>query len=315
MNKLVVLSLGDGDLHNGFAAVTAQLWEDGDPRPMKFTGQLPAAPEIPELYRYWQLLYSALYQRLDLCPRIEIDAADVTNVSQVEFSDLCQRLADSINTWLNSEPFRNIDQQLRTLLDASEEICIIIETSDHLLRRLPWHLWKFFEHYPQAEAALSSLEYKRSPKNSPTKTPGGKVRILAILGNAKGINIGKDKAFLEQLSQAETKFLIEPQPKQLNDHLWAQGWDILFFAGHSSSPEKGQVQINPTESLTLDKLKYALSKAIGSGLKLAVFNSCDGLGLAHSLADLHIPQVIVMREPVPDVVAQEFLRYFRLCRK
>lgn len=310
MNKLVVLSLGNGDLQNGFPAVTAQLWEPGNPHPMKFIGSLPAAPEILELYRYWQLLYEALYLRLDWCPRIEIDAADVTNVSEVEFSDLCQRLQNRINTWLNSEFFRNIDQQLRTHLDRSDEIRFIIETNDNLLRRLPWHLWNFFEHYPKAEVALSPSEYIRSPKKSLTKTPGSKVRILAILGNGEGIDIGKDRAFIEQLSdKAETKFLEEPQPEQLNDQLW-KDWDILFFAGHSYSKEKGLLQLTSTDSLTLDKLRYALKKAISRGLKLAIFNSCDGLGLAQELADLHIPQVVVMREPVPDVVAQEFLRHF-----
>jgi hypothetical protein len=45
-------------------------------------------------------------------------------------------------------------------------------------------------------------------------------------------------------------------------------------------------------------------------LQLAIFNSCDGLGLAHELEQLHIPQMIVMREPVPDKVAQEFLNHF-----
>ncbi len=34
------------------------------------------------------------------------------------------------------------------------------------------------------------------------------------------------------------------------------------------------------------------------------------MGLAQELADLHIPQIIVMREPVPDIVAQEFLQHF-----
>jgi len=34
------------------------------------------------------------------------------------------------------------------------------------------------------------------------------------------------------------------------------------------------------------------------------------LGLAQDLADLNVPQMIVMREPVPDKVAQEFLKYF-----
>jgi CHASE2 domain-containing sensor protein len=309
MNKLVVLSLGTGDLHNGFRSVTAQFWEAGDPHPMKFTGSLPAAPALPQLYRDWQLLYSALYQRLR--PRLEIDAADVTNVSSADFSDLCQRLSNTINDWFNSEPFRNIDQHLRTKLDSSQEIRVIIETNDNLVRRLPWHLWNFFEHYPLAELALSAPEYQR-PKKSLTKKTGAKVRILAIFGNSKGIDIGKDKAFLEQLSdKAQTEFLVEPQLEELNDHLWEKkGWDILFFAGHSCSQEQGVLQLNQTDTLTLDQLRYALQKAIAQGLKLAIFNSCDGLGLAYALADLHIGQVIVMREPVPDLVAQEFLRHF-----
>jgi len=310
MDQLVVLSLGNGDLHHGFPTVTAQLWKSSNPRPIKFTGRLPAAPAIPELYRYWRLLYSALYHRLDWCPRIEIEEADVTNVSQVEFSDLCQQLSNSVNAWLNSEPFRNIDQQLRTQLDPAAEIRFIIETNHDLLQRLPWHLWKFFEHYPKAEVALSAPEYK-PPDKSPTKTPSAKVQILAILGNGQGIEIRRDRTFLEQLSnKAEIKFLVEPQLEELNDQLWQQGWDILFFAGHSSSQETGLLQLNQIDNLTLDQLRYALKKAISRGLKLAIFNSCDGLGLAQSLAGLHIPQVIVMREPVPDMVAQEFLKYF-----
>ncbi|HEY9830438.1 MAG TPA: CHASE2 domain-containing protein, partial [Stenomitos sp.] len=59
-----------------------------------------------------------------------------------------------------------------------------------------------------------------------------------------------------------------------------------------------------------DELRYGLKKALAQGLKIAIFNSCDGLGLARQLHDLQIPQTIVMREPVPDYVAQEFLKYF-----
>ncbi len=51
-------------------------------------------------------------------------------------------------------------------------------------------------------------------------------------------------------------------------------------------------------------------KKVKKGLKLAIFNSCDGLGLARKLVDLRIPYAIVMREPVPDIVAQKFLQYF-----
>lgn len=320
MSRLVVLSVGQGNLHDGFPSVTAQLGKANNPYRMKFTASLPAAPEISELYRNWQSLYSALYQRVNLRLGIEevkeiddtfeIEEAYVNNVSEVDIKDLDWQLSTRINAWLNSTEFRKIDQQLRTHLKAFEEIRFIIETNDNLLRRLPWHLWNFFEDYPQAEIALSALEYHK-PNKITTKNRTNKVKILAIFGNSKGINISYDRIFLEELStQAEIKFLLEPQVDTLNNTLWQKEWDILFFAGHSSSKEKGLLQINKTDTITLDQLKYALKQAISRGLKLAIFNSCDGLGLAQQLQDLQIPQVIVMREPVPDVVAQEFFKHF-----
>ncbi|MEH2294442.1 CHASE2 domain-containing protein [Nostoc sp.] len=308
MSKLVILNLGTGDLHKGFPDVTVQLGLTNDPRAMEFRGSLPAAPEISQLYRNWQILYSALYQYYGWSVRLEIEDTDITNFSEVEFNDLCQQLSSRINIWLHSDQFRKIDQKLRTQLNPNEEICFIIATYDNLLRRLPWHLWNFFEDYPNAEVALSPLEPQRLNK---IYTKKKKVRILAIFGNHKGIDISKDKYLLESLSnQAKINFLVEPQLKELSNELWGKGWDILFFAGHSSSQERGVLQINQTTTITLDKLKHGLKKAIESGLHLAIFNSCDGLGLAEALEDLHIPQVIVMREPVPDVVAQEFLKHF-----
>lgn len=310
MNKLVVLSFGSGDLQTGFDSVAVRLWESGKRHSMQFTGNLPAAPEISQLYKQWQMLYSAVYDHLKLNIRVKLNTSEsVNNFSEIDLSDLCQKLVNRINTWLNSESFYNIDQQLRTYLERSDEIQVIIETNDNLLRRLPWHLCDFFKDYPLAEAALSASDYKKAYK-VPNKIPNEKVSILAVFGNSKGIDIQKDRLFLEQLSdKAETEFLVEPPQKELIEKLW-KSRDIFFFAGHSYSNEKGVIQLNQTDNLTLDKLKYTLEKAISSGLKLAIFNSCDGLGLAQALFDLHIPQVIVMREPVPDVVAQEFLRHF-----
>lgn len=316
----MVLSLGQGNLHEGLPTVTAQLGEPDNSYRMKFTASLPAAPEIPELYRNWQSLYRAFYQRHNLRLGIEdteeidddfeIEEAYVTNVSEVDLTHLCQQFTNSINAWLHSTEFRKIDQQLRTQLKPSEEIRFIIETNDDLLRRIPWYLWNFFEDYPLAEVALSASEYQQ-PNKLPKKIRIEKVRILAIFGNGIGIDISQDKTCLENFSaQAEIECLVEPKLDQFNDQLWHQDWDILFFAGHSSSQEKGCLQLNQTDTIALDPLKYALKQAISRGLKLAIFNSCDGLGLAQQLQDLQIGQVIVMREPVPDGVAQEFLKYF-----
>jgi CHASE2 domain-containing sensor protein len=316
MSRLVVLSLGQGNLDEGFPSVTAQVGEQGNLYQMKFTASLPSSPEIAQLYRNWQSLYSAFYQRLRLRLDVpepeedfEIEEAYITNFSEFDIVDLCHHLSNSINAWLNSTEFRKIDQQLRTQLKPSEEIRFTVETNDNILRRLPWHLWNFFEDYPNAEVALSTTDYQKS--NKLPYSHKDKIRILAIFGNSKEIDIGQDRIFLERLSKrAEIEFLVEPSLGALNEQLWQQGWDILFFAGHSSSKQKGLIYINQTEAISLEKLKYALKQAISGGLQLAIFNSCDSLCLAQQLQDLHIPQVIVMREPVPDVVAQEFLKYF-----
>jgi CHASE2 domain-containing sensor protein len=314
MDQLVVLSFGNGSLRDGFPSVTIQVWEPNQPHAIKFTGHLPAAPAIADLYRQWQLLYTALYQRLGIPSRIEIAASGITNVSEVELHHLCQCLSQQLNLWLNANSFRKLDQRLRTHLNRADTIRVIIETDDHLLQRLPWHLWTFFEDYPQAEVALSTLNYQRSPQ-SIRNSPGTKARILAILGSSDGIDLEYDQLSLAQLThQADLQILIEPTLAELHEQLW-QRWDMLFFAGHSTSQlmgqdETGYIRINATQWLTLDQLKYALQQAIAQGLKLAVFNSCDGLGLARSIADLHIPQVIVMREPIPDQVAHLFLKHF-----
>ena len=91
---------------------------------------------------------------------------------------------------------------------------------------------------------------------------------------------------LENLPNAEVTFLVEPSRRNINDELWDQACDIIFFAGHSSSEgETGRIYINPDYSLTISELWYALRKAVDRGLQLAIFNSCDGLGLARELDD------------------------------
>ncbi|WP_293148511.1 MULTISPECIES: CHASE2 domain-containing protein [unclassified Microcoleus] len=139
------------------------------------------------------------------------------------------------------------------------------------------------------------------------------VRILAILGNSQNIDIEQDCKILAELPSAEITFLVEPSRRQICEQLWEKNWDILFFAGHSSTDSdgrSGKFYINKTESLTVEELKHGFRLAVNSGLQLAVVNSCDGLGLARQLEDLGIPQTIVMREPVCDRVAQDFLKYF-----
>ncbi len=307
MGKLVVLKLGDGSFEQGFP-VTLQIGEDGDRPSTEIAGKLPPSPEIPQYYSYWQ----SAYYRLGLRSRLEAAAVQVTNVSIMEDCyNAAQVLSKSLNAWLHSESFRLLREKLLEKLIPQDAVRVILQTDDPLLQRLPWHICNLFTRYPKAEIALSAPAYESAAKVLPQRA---KLRILAILGSSAGIDIQADRVLLENLPDAEICFLVEPPRQELNSQLWStQGWDILFFAGHSASQnncELGRIYINQTESLTISDLKHALQTAVEHGLKLAIFNSCDGLGLARELAGLYIPQVIVMREPVPDRVAQEFLKNF-----
>lgn len=307
MAKLVVLKFTDGSFEQGFS-VTLQIGEENARHSIETVGRLPPAPELPLYYDRWQTLY---YQ---------LGGAVRLSATQVEPSDFFHRKADCLNaahllrarlnTWLLAEEFRPIREKWLERLNLEDEIRVIIQTENSQLRRLPWHLLDFMERYSRAEIALSAVKWEQVAQPS---SPNAQVRILAILGDSQGIDTTRDRQLLEQLPQAQVEFLPEPSRKELSDRLWQQSWDILFFAGHSSSQgvhETGRIFLNQTDSFTISELKYALRQAVAGGLKFAIFNSCDGLGLARELAELQIPQIVVMREPVPDEVAQEFLKAF-----
>ncbi|MEZ2277023.1 MAG: zinc ribbon domain-containing protein [Microcoleus sp.] len=312
MDKLVVFNLGEGDFKQGFP-VTLQVWEEGGFL-TSFVGKLPASA-IDSLYDKWQSDYrQKVYGRMIPTP------GQIKNHSRIDLTENSNILKAELNNWLNSETFRPVRDKFLTTVKSKHTVRVIIQTENPRLRRLPWYLWDLFvKNYPLAEMALSSPTFERVEKSV---QPKPKVRILAILGDSSPpdpqtgirLDINADKQFLEDLPDAETVFLVEPKRHEFNEQLWDErGWDILFFAGHSTSESDGttgKIYINSKEYLTIDDLKPALHKAIQRGLQLAIFNSCDGLGIARDLAELQIPQIIAMREPVADLVAKEFLKYF-----
>lgn len=309
MDKLVVLEL-QGDLQTLGFRVTLEMHLEGSLHPIKIKGHLPANPELAtHLQHHWEENYRSLVSPWRIKAKKIIHNGSI-NQKISECRESALGLRDRLKLWLDSEAFRNIDRRLREEFNRDDTIRFLIRTEDKQLHKLPWQEWDFFERYPKAEIALSAVEFER-PKKLQRPTFKEKVRILAILGNSNGIETEIDRRKLEALPDAEVEFLIEPERQHINDRLWEQPWDILFFAGHSETQgETGRIYINQTDSLSLNELKYGLKKAIAQGLQLTIFNSCDGLGLAHELEQLHIPQIIVMRESVPDKVAQEFLHHF-----
>ncbi|MCT7952933.1 CHASE2 domain-containing protein [Ancylothrix sp. C2] len=312
VNKLVILEL-DGDLENRGVRVTLEVGEDGvfSKGVVKIKGVLPAHPNLAyDLRNHWQ----DSYRNLGLSPRIKskkIIHKGSINSRIAECKESAGRLSTELKKWLKSDGFRAIDLHLREELNRDEMVRFLICTQDADIQKLPWQEWDFFRRYGKAELAISPLESKPIIEFKSSREEENSVKILAILGNKEGIDIEADIKVLKTLPNAELVFLAEPTHQEINAELWEKGWDIIFFAGHSQTEgNKGRIYINSTDSLTITELWYGLKKAVERGLKLAIFNSCDGLGLARELEDLQIPQMIVMRELVPDQIAQEFLKFF-----
>ncbi len=309
MEKLVLLTFAEGDLDKTGFPVTLQMGDEGKPATIQETGSLPPNSKVVESHINWKVTYYG-FIGVKIRKLEAKKAAQTTNFSILDVKEKSDDFKHNFNLWLKSQQFSHIREELRGYLKYDDEVRLIIQTSNIQLRQLPWHLWDLLESYPKAEISVSAPKFKQVTS---AKVAKNEVNILAILGDDQGINVEEDRKILNSIPGAKVEFLVKPNRQALNDRLWEQSWDILFFAGHSRTEgETGVIYINKTDSLTIPDLKYALKKAIENGLQLAIFNSCDGLGLAQDLADLNLPQMIVMREPVPDKVAQEFLKYF-LC--
>ncbi|MGL5081463.1 MAG: CHASE2 domain-containing protein [Microcoleaceae cyanobacterium] len=305
MNKQVLLRF-NGDLIQGLQ-VTLEIWSGGN-RCFEMVGRLPPNSELVTcLQNHW----NTQYRRIEAPYRINPEAIIYDGNIGIRL-DNCQysakQLVDQFLRWLDVAEFRPIERRLRDEINREDTLRVLIQTDDQQLQKLPWHLWDWVESR-QAEITFCAPGFK--PIKVAPSTTKKKVRILAILGHSAGIQVSRDRQLLESLPDAEVTFLVEPNRQVVSDRLWEQPWDILFFAGHSETEQDtGKIYLNPRDNLTIQELKYGLKQSVHQGLKLAIFNSCDGLGLAWQLSDLQIPQMIVMRELIPDRVAQEFLKYF-----
>ncbi len=306
MAKLVILNL-DGDLVTGFK-VSLEIKLEREPVYLRLSGELPAAPELLNCLAKWQQQYYQLEHHYRIKPKKIIYNGSINSQPQLVHHAIS--LQQQLQNWLESPSFQKIDRKLREELNRQEIIRLLICSDRPTVYQLPWYSWNLLESYPKLEIAFSKLNFERV--ETPIKyKKAAKVKILAILGDSQGINLESDRAFLNSLANADVVFLVEPSRQQLYDYLYREAWDIIFFAGHSKTiNSQGILYLNPEDALTIAELKYAFQNAIASGLQLAIFNSCDGLGLAWELAQLSLPQSIVMRLPIPDLVAREFLRYF-----
>jgi len=312
MSKVVILEIRHLDRDQRYP-VTLRIGDSINSMNFQINGYLPPAQDLKRSYDH----FNTCRRDSDLgCSRKleHINKGKIVNYSIKELGD---SLENNINSWLtfgdNSfQPIRDKIIEVLSHEQGKAKVRFIIQTDDIDLWGLPWHLWDKFQQF-EVEPVISSFQVISNLQRIQYKD---RIKILVILGASTGIDIEADLLLFKQSivhHNAEITSLVATNSSKLNDELWKQNWDILFFAGHSSSKydySQGKLALSEDESIAIQDLKYGLENAIKHGLKLAIFNSCDGMGLVKELASLQIPAVIAMRERVPDEVAQRFLEHF-----
>ncbi|HEY9642153.1 MAG TPA: hypothetical protein V6C57_16825, partial [Coleofasciculaceae cyanobacterium] len=191
------------------------------------------------------------------------------------------------------------------------------------LAKFPWEAWEI-----GAEFGVSGIRWVRTPSNIHQELPTdlrqrqGRPRVLLILGDDTGLNFQADRQAVQSIDRlADVQFVgwqrgqnsLEVKTTIAQAIADEQGWDILLFAGHSNESQTGggELGIAPGVSMYIREIEAQLKLARDRGLQFALFNSCEGLNIAESLIDrVGLSQVAIMREPIHNRVAQEFLTEF-----
>ncbi|PSB01186.1 nSTAND1 domain-containing NTPase [Merismopedia glauca] len=319
---VLTLKLEAGDFDRGFASVTVQIHsstEKGDNNSIQRKLQLPPAPELRNLYQRWQEPYHNLVNP-DSSRGIKKEQR-INYSSRDELSLSYQELQQEVNRWL-----QGLKDELEPVICSRRNVEILFEIQTfedipenvrHLIEQLHWEKWNLFPEdakvgvaFTYGNAIRSDISAQRDGEPRRNK----RVRILGILGHGgEGIDLKADEELIRQLPGAEPHFLYEPELSEFQK-LWDENWDILFYGGHSETIDEGRtgwlIDLNPRETLDIQKIRQTLKTAIANGLKLAIFSSCDGLGLARQLRDLDLPYIIVWKEPISTDIAKKFLEYF-----
>ncbi|MEB3829439.1 CHASE2 domain-containing protein [Phormidium sp. CCY1219] len=324
MVKVVKLAV-EGELESGYAVELVDIREDGKPTSIEggVIGQLPPAIEIYRDYLAWKERYEQLcnlHQQSFRGLRKRNSAVKLpTEISQRSRSECrreCQaaanRLKANFKEWLESREFRKVLDKVQIHLNPQDNIRVLIQTEDLNLWKFPWSEWNLFENYHRGEVCFSPSEFRGIEEPLATRRRKD-VNILAVFGDSSGINLDKDEKTIKGLRSvgAEPQPMKEPGVKQFRDRLREKQWDILFFSGHGNSEDREEkIRLNGEEWVTPERMKSDLKEAIGNGLKIAILNSCLGLGFARQVvSEFHLPIAIAMREKVPNEFAQTFLEY------
>jgi hypothetical protein len=292
---------------------------------------LPPPEDLCKSFQAWQKYISphTPTSRKIRVESLEIEDLDLEIDGNINLELLAQNFKQDLNTWLNVRGWLNQDGQLDFKIKKAlkrnsperkwhqDEIQIFIETEDKRLRSFPWQEWDTFANYclnnPGTEVSISATDFRR-PEQQHKPQLSALVRILAVFGDDR-LDLTQERQLIANLRKygGDVSILHQPDCDILTAHLHDPGsWHIFCFAGHSGSDATGQIgwlEIQPGIRFPITELTDLLADVVRDKLQLAIFNSCDGLGLANSLTSLSLPYCIVMRESVDSFFARRLLQH------
>lgn len=295
--------------------------------------QIPYPKQLTQAYVDWQRAYLGYYKHaLRGRPGATGTIAPVAINWHSELAQSEAKLRSEFHRWLRSADLHDIRDAIAHPPHSShpshpadaaqtngvKELFLTCEPID--LARLPWETWEIDKVQP--------LRMARTPINiraeaTSRQTPRlGQLRILVIMGDDSGIEIKSDVEAIQQTFENLGYVRVEGwqqghDPLQVKENIRTalidpQGWDILFFSGHSDEARVvgGEVLVAPWVSISMHEIAHDLDVAKRNGLQFALFNSCAGLDIAETLVESGLSQVAIMREKIHNQVAQTFLVQF-----
>lgn len=280
----------------------------------RLTASLRFPAQLLELYESWRRAYLGYYKQ---ALRGRPGAVGQVAVEVDWHSQLVQaeaRLLSEFHTWLKHGDLFDLREELRRVAQNKGSQALFLTCTPLELARLPWETWEFG---PQMQIVRSPATI-RSATGDRQSFRRGRARVLAILGDETGLNFAAERRALNAQKSLLDIHYVGWQPGEnavdLKQRICQtiadpQGWDVLFFAGHSNEEAllDGQIAIAPRTAISVKELSPYLHQAQQQGLQFALFNSCSGLDIAQGLINLGLSQVAIMREPIDNDVAQTFL--------
>ena len=281
---------------------------------------------VTESYQDWRDAYHDFYDNLRGKVADEGEGSAPTVERRPRLREAEAKLIFEFEKWLRDPELYEIREEIKNAAHSTQPNSFWVEVSlscnDQDLLRLPWEAWAIAtDRAGKGKIRFSRVPSKIRGNSRPVRPIRRQGRVLAILGDDTGLNFQEDREAVKSLSRIAAIEFVGWQPGKdisvLKKEICGaiadeKGWDILFFAGHSNETELtgGEFNIAPGFSLSVSDIEAPLKTAIQRRLKFAIFNSCSGISIAQSLIDLGLNQVAVMREPIHNKVAQEFLVAF-----